>query len=140
MLVYLKFCWTNSRETSKSSLDWWLHTGIKLTPVFLSWAGGRLLRQQNFIYKEQILPDTPYPTIANQLPGNDTKWNDIMEHFSLKLEYSARRTGCATAWLTYLPFEHVPAPKLHGLKYRNCLYSKMQLDMSTIPGVNFHIC
>lgn len=40
------------------------------------------------------------------------EWNDIMEHFSLKLEYPARRT----AWLTYLSLEHVPAPKLHGLK------------------------
>lgn len=92
--------------------------------------------QQNFIYTEQILPDTPYPTVANQLPGNGTNCNDIMEHFSLKLEYPTRKTGCGTAWLTYLPLEHMPAPKLHGLKYRNCLYSNMQLDLNPIPGVN----
>lgn len=36
--------------------------------------------QQNFIFTEQILPDTPYPAVANQLPRNDTSWNDIMEY------------------------------------------------------------
>lgn len=118
----------------------WLCTGLKLRSVFLSWAGGRLLMQQNFIYTEQILPDTPYPAVANQWPRNDMSWNDMMEHFSSKLEYSARRTGCGTAWLTYLSFEHLPAPKLHGLKCRNCLCSSMQLNRNSIPGVNYHIC
>lgn len=46
----------------------------------------------------------------------------------------------AIEFITYLSFEHMPAPKLHGLKNRNRLYSNMQLDMNSIPRVKYHIC
>lgn len=48
--------------------------------------------------------------------------------------------GLAVEFVTYLPFEYMPAPNLHGLKNRNHLYLNMQLDMNLIPRANYHIC
>lgn len=49
--------------------------------------------------------------MQSQLLRNDMKLNDIMEH-SFPLNYSIQPEELAVQFITYLSFEHMPAPKL----------------------------